>query len=90
MECESDENSSQFFSGMIGTTIAALIGGTFILTLWQKWLREKSYGKSLLYMAGSFTILFWFIILTVTFAFDDELIIYYILNKEFWFAFSKQ
>ena len=38
--------------------IAGLIGGSTMVFFWEKWLRSKAYSASLLYILGTFTVIF--------------------------------
>ena len=59
-DCVEEGNSLlAFLQGSVLTGLAAgLIGGSSIVFFWEKWLRTKPYGRALMDMAGSFTLIF--------------------------------
>ena len=57
-------NPSNFFFGSLFTgLIAGLLGGSSIVFFWEKWLRTKSYSKSLFYIFLSYTIIYFLVML---------------------------
>lgn len=58
--CGNDEiDVMAYFQGSVITgLIAGIIGGTLVVFFWEKWLRTKPYGWSLLNMTWSFTLIF--------------------------------
>ena len=63
-ECLKGADPSVFFYGSILTGVAAgVIGGSGVVFLWEKWLRNTNYGRALLYIFFSYIGIF----LTVVF-----------------------
>ena len=60
LNCAMDEiDAWVYLQGSLITGVAAgLIGGSSIVLYWENWLRTKPYGKALLSMAWSYTLIF--------------------------------
>lgn len=51
--------ATTYLAGSIVTGLTAgIIGGTFMVFFWQKWLRTMAYGKSLLHIFWTYTIVY--------------------------------
>jgi len=58
----SNLNPVDFLMGAVFTgIIAGLLGSCLIVFFWEKWLRTKSYGSSLLHILWSYTVLFFLV-----------------------------
>jgi adenylate cyclase len=52
-------NASTFLIGSVITGIAAgILGGSFMVFYWQSWLRTMAYGRSLIHILWTFTIIY--------------------------------
>ena len=52
----------QFLMGSVFTGIlAGILGGLLIVFLWERWLRTKTYGRALLYIFLSYTVIFFIV-----------------------------
>jgi adenylate cyclase len=60
LDCDlADMNTSTFLIGSIITGISAgLLGGSFVVFYWQSWLRTMSYGKSLIHIFWTYTLIY--------------------------------
>ena len=50
-----------FVGSIITGTLAGLLGGSIMVLVWEKWLRSLSYGKALIYILTSFTVIFFLV-----------------------------
>ncbi len=66
-------NSNQFLFGSLLTgLIAGILGGTCMVFFWEKWLRTKSYKRSLFYIFLSYTAIY-LVVATISRAFFNSL-----------------
>ncbi len=66
LNCDTGDGSiKNYFIGSILTgVIAGVLGGGFLVLLWEKWLRQKNYGRALFDILWSFTIVYIVVSLT--------------------------
>ncbi len=60
MNCDMGERNPwvYFFGSVVTGVSAGIIGGYGVVSLWEKWLRSKSYGWTLISIVISFTIIY--------------------------------
>lgn len=78
-------NTNQFLLGSIITgLVAGILGGTCMVFFWEKWLRTKSYRKSLLYIFLSYSAIY-LVVATISRSFFYSLRLNSsILNSQLW------
>ncbi len=63
-----------FQSSLMVGLLAGLLGGSGIVLLWERWLRTRNYGRALLYMFLSYTIMYFIVAAPVAFFYQGGLL----------------
>ena len=78
-------NMMVYFQGSVITgLIAGIMGGTLVVFFWEKWLRTKPYGWSLLNMTWSFTLIFFVVAVISGVVLNVRLQNMSLFDKELW------
>ena len=91
-ECDLHGLSALSFLGsslLTGIT-AGLIGGSSMVLFWEKWLRSKSYARSLLYILLSYSVIFLIVTLITGLFFHTHRLHLSIFHLEVWRALLGQ
>ncbi|MEM9672985.1 MAG: adenylate/guanylate cyclase domain-containing protein [Bacteroidota bacterium] len=76
--------SIPFKTSLLVGLLAGSIGGSGIVFLWEKWLRTKPYGWTLVSIFASFTIIYFLVSLSATLFFQSNLLELPIYDKVVW------